>query len=91
MKKAVRIYIFGVVQGVLFRDFIKKQADKFKLKGYVRNKDDGSVEIWLEGNSSDIDKMIEICKTGPKHAIVKRLDIVDENFRSMKEFKIIRF
>ncbi|MEK6820344.1 MAG: acylphosphatase [Nanoarchaeota archaeon] len=91
MKKAVRVYIFGIVQGVLFRDFIKGRAEELNLKGYARNKEDGSVELWLEGDSSDVDKMVEVCKKGPKHAIIKRLDIVDENFQDMKEFKIIRF
>jgi len=91
MKKAVRVYIFGTVQGVFFRIFIKEQADKLNVMGYVRNKQDGSVEAWFEGNSSDVNKMIELCKKGPAHAIIKRLDIVDEKFQGRKEFKIIRF
>jgi len=89
--KAVRVYIFGTVQGVFFRKFIKENADKLGLKGYVRNKEDGSVEAWFEGNSKDVDKMVELCKKGPKHAIIKRLDIVDEHVQGRREFKIIRF
>lgn len=91
MKKAVRVYIFGIVQGVFFRAFIKEQADKLNVKGYVRNKEDGSVEAWIEGDSSKVDEMIEICKKGPEHGQIKRLDIVDENFQGMKNFKVVRF
>ncbi len=91
MKKAVRVYFFGTVQGVFFRAFIKEKADKLGVKGYVRNKEDGSLEAWFEGNSRDVNKMIEVCKKGPRHAIIKRLDIVDEYIQGMKDFKIIRF
>ena len=91
MKKAVRVYIFGTVQGVTFRNFIKKSADELKVKGYARNKEDGSVEAWIEGNSQNVDKMIELCKKGPEHSVIKRLDIVEEHLQDMKEFKIMRF
>ena len=89
MKKAARIYIFGTVQGVFFRSFIKENADKLGLNGYTRNKEDGSVECWLEGDSSKVDEMIETCKKGPEHAVIKRLDIVEENMQDMKEFKVL--
>lgn len=91
MKRAVKVYIFGTVQGVFFRNFIKEQADKLGIKGYVRNKEDGSVEVWFEGDSGKVNKIIETCKKGPEHAIIKRLDIVDEHFQDMKEFKVVRF
>jgi acylphosphatase len=91
MKKAVKVYIFGTVQGVFFRTFIKERADKLGVKGYVRNKEDGTVEAWFEGNAKDVDKMVEECKKGPPHSQIKRLDIVDEHLQEMKDFKIIRF
>lgn len=91
MKKAVRVYFFGTVQGIFFRNFIKEQADKLKVNGYVRNKEDGSVEAWFEGNSENVNKMVELCKKGPKHAMINKLDVADENFQGRKEFKIIRF
>ena len=39
----------------------------------------------------NVDKMIELCKKGPEHAIINRLDIVEEKLQDMKEFKIIKF
>jgi len=89
MKKAVRLYIFGIVQGVFFRAFIKEQADRLNVKGYVRNREDGSVEVWLEGNSEDVNRLVELCKKGPEHAVIKRLDVVEENFQNMEEFRIL--
>jgi len=90
MKKAVRVYIFGTVQGIFFRKFIKSEADKLNIKGYVRNKEDGSLEAWFEGNSGNVDKIVEISKQGPKHSVIKRLDIVDESVHGFKEFKVLR-
>jgi len=91
MKKAARIYVFGTVQGIFFRNFIKENAEKLNIKGYVRNKEDGSVEAWFEGDSEKVDEMIELCKKGPEHSIIKRLDIVEESMQDLKEFKILSF
>jgi len=90
MKKAVRVEIYGTVQGLFFRSFVKERADKLGVKGYVRNRQDGSVEAWFEGNSQDVDKIVEICKEGPEHAVIKKMDIVEENFQDLKDFKILR-
>jgi len=90
MKKAVRVEIFGTVQGIFFRNYIKETADKLGINGYVRNREDGSVEAWFEGNNQNVDKIIEICKEGPEHAVIKKMDITEENFQGLKEFKILK-
>jgi len=89
MKKSVRIYISGLVQGVFFRGFIKENAEKHNVKGFVRNLEDGRVEIFLEGNGEDVNKMIEICKKGPKHAQIKNFEIKNESFQGFKDFKLL--
>jgi acylphosphatase len=91
MKKAIRIFIFGTVQSVFFRNFIKENADKLNIMGYARNKDDGSVECWLEGDQEKVEKLIEICRVGPKESVIKRLDRVEEKFQGFKNFKVIYF
>jgi len=65
MKKRFHVWIYGLVKGVFFRAGIKSMADKLNIKGFVRNTDDG-VEAVFEGNSQDIEKMIEFCRKGPK-------------------------
>ena len=48
MKKSLRLYITGTVQGIFFRQFIKENADQNGVRGYIRNLEDGRVEIFLE-------------------------------------------
>ena len=43
-----------------------------------------------EGNNKEVDKMVEICKKGPEHAVIKKVDIIEESFQSLKDFKILR-
>lgn len=90
MKKTKRLIINGTVQGVFFRQYIKENADKNNVRGYVRNLEDGHVEVLLEGNLEDVDKMIAICKRGPQHAQIRDVEIKDERFQDFKEFKILR-
>ena len=89
MKKSVRLYIIGTVQGVFFRGFIKENAERFNVKGFVRNLEDGRIEVFLEGQVDEVNKMIELCKKGPKHAIIKRVEIKPEKFQDFKTFKAL--
>ena len=89
MKKSVRLYIEGIVQGIFFRIFVKENAEKNNVKGFVRNLEDGRIEIFLEGIINDVNKMIEICKKGPKHSQIKNVEIKPETFQDLKEFKIL--
>ena len=89
MKKAVRLYITGTVQGVFFRGFIKQHAEKYNVKGFVRNLDDGRIEIFLEGDVDDVEKVIEICKKGPKHSQIRNVEEKSERFQDFKTFKVL--
>lgn len=89
MKKSVRMYINGAVQDIFFRGFIKENAERHNIKGFVRNLEDGRVEIFLEGNNEDVDKVIELCKKGPKHAQITSIEIKPEKFQDFKTFKIL--
>ncbi len=89
MKKAVRLHISGTVQGVFFRRFIKDNADKLGVFGYVRNLDDGRIEIFIEGNQENVDNMIAICKRGPAHSNLRKVEEKEEKFQDFKDFKIM--
>ncbi|MDP2628477.1 MAG: acylphosphatase [Nanoarchaeota archaeon] len=89
MKKTVRLYITGVVQGIFFRMFVKENAEKYNVKGFVRNLDNGKIEAFLEGDTNDVEKMIELCKKGPKHSQIKNVEIKNERFQGLKTFKIL--
>ena len=89
MKKSVRVYIQGTVQGIFFRTFVKENAERHNVKGFVRNLEDGRIEVFLEGSAEDVDKMIELCKVGPKHSDIKNVEIREERFQDFKTFKIL--
>lgn len=89
MKKSVRLYIKGLVQGIFFRSFIKTNAEKYNVKGFTRNLEDGRIEVFLEGNSPDVNKMMELAQQGPKHSQIKDVQIKPERFQGFKTFKIL--
>lgn len=90
MKKTVRIFIRGVVQGIFFRDFIKQQADRLGVKGFVRNLEDGRVEVFLESDVDSVNAMTEICRKGPQHAQIRKLEEKEEKYQGFKDFRIVR-
>jgi len=85
----VRLYIDGAVQGVFFRNFIKEEAEKEDVRGFVRNLENGKVEVFLEGNIDQVNKMIEICKKGPKYAQIRKVEEKEEKFQDFKTFKVL--
>ncbi len=89
MKKSLRLFITGSVQGIFFRQFIKDNADKNNVKGYVRNLEDGRVEVFLEGDGEAVENMKSICKRGPQHAQIRNVEEKLESFQSFKEFKVL--
>jgi acylphosphatase len=88
--KAVKVIIYGKVQGVGFRNFVFLHAKKLNIKGYVKNNPDGTVEAVFEGDEDNINKMIELCKRGPERARVNKIDIRDIEINNYQDFKIIR-
>lgn len=72
----VRIFISGFVQGVGFRQFVKKNAQKIGLKGWIRNLTDGRVEGVFIGSKDKIEEIIQLCSKGPFLAEVKKVDVM---------------
>jgi len=68
--------VYGRVQGVFFRYFVKNAAENLGLKGYVRNLPSGNaVEVQAEGDKQQLEKLIEQLKIGPRGAWVNRVEI----------------
>lgn len=67
------VFVSGFVQGVGFRQFVKKTAIRLNLKGWVKNLPDGRVEAIFQGDKNSIEKMIEECDKGPFLAEVKNI------------------
>ena len=91
MKRSVRIFLTGSIQGIFFRQFVKDNADKSNVRGYIRNLVVGSIEIFFEGDKEKVNSLIEICRTGHKHANIRNVEEKEEHFQDFKEFRILRF
>lgn len=67
--------VYGRVQGVYFRYFVRNVARELGLRGYVRNLATGdAVEVRAEGEKPQLDRLLEQLKTGPPGAWVKRVE-----------------
>lgn len=73
MKIAKTLRIFGRVQGVGYREFVRTNALALDLLGWVRNRSDGSVEALIVGASEKIQEMEQICRLGPPLSSVTKL------------------
>jgi len=76
--KAVHIIAHGLVQAVGFRNYTKVSAQRLGVVGWVRNMDDGSVEIWAEGTQDRLQHFIQAVRRGPSHGRVTQLDLTWE-------------
>jgi acylphosphatase len=68
------IWIHGVVQGVGFRVHTRDEALRLGLTGTVRNQQDGSVEVCMEGSAEAVDALFTWCRRGPPLADVERVE-----------------
>ena len=69
-QKSMKLSVTGRVQGVGYRAWCKATSRKMGLKGWVRNIEDGCVEIVLTGGSEQVDVMAQKCHEGPMAAAV---------------------
>ena len=86
VRKRVRAH--GRVQGVFFRDTLRRAADRAGVAGWAANRPDGSVEAVLEGVADAVDRLVELCRSGPGHAEVDRLDVTDEQPEGLDRFSV---
>ena len=64
----------GDVQGVGFRYFVQRKANDLGVQGWVRNNDDGTVEVVAEGDHDSLERLERAMREGPRAA---RVDLVD--------------
>lgn len=75
---ARRLVISGGVQGVGFRESCRRAAAKAGIDGWVRNRSDGTVEAWLEGESEAVARVVAWCRHGPSWSAVEAVDVAEE-------------
>ena len=71
---SVVVVVRGRVQGVGYRAFVEGEANRLGLRGWVRNRRDGSVEALFMGATETVHAMIELCRKGPWGARVEGID-----------------
>ena len=69
------MFVAGKVQGVFYRKNTHEQAVALKLTGWVKNLDDGRVEIVAQGPKEQLEKLHMWCKVGPKKAKVTSVEV----------------
>lgn len=77
--REVYIKIEGRVQGIGYRRWaVRKALEIGNISGWVRNEDDGSVEILMNGEDEAIEQMIQACYQGPMFARVDKISFVSK-------------
>ena len=75
MKLTRHLRIYGLVQGVYFRDSLRQQAESLEVSGWVRNRRDGSVEAMLHGEATAVEALAAWCRIGNGRSRVERVEI----------------
>jgi acylphosphatase len=75
--KTVRLLIAGKVQAVGYRVWATRTAVSLGLRGWVRNRSDGAVELLATGDDDAVAAMVEACRRGPSHARVDSIEIFE--------------
>ena len=88
--KSVHIIITGVVTGVGFRWWLKKEAEKRSIYGFVKNRTEDEVEALLLGHKKDVEDVVRLCRKGPTSSKVKSIKIEDfQQEYAKKSFDIL--
>jgi acylphosphatase len=83
------VVVHGLVQGVFFRDSIRRLAQQHGVAGWVRNTLDGTVEAVLEGPPDAVERLVEFCGRGPRGAAVDRVENADEPPEGLTTFRVV--
>ncbi len=83
-----RVVVHGFVQGVFFRDTVRRQAVRGGVAGWVRNNRDGTVEAVFEGDPGAVARLVDACRTGPRGARVDRVDVSEEVPEELSGFAV---
>jgi acylphosphatase len=85
---ARRYIVSGRVQGVGYRNFAQKKATTLGVKGYARNLDDGSVEVYAIGAADALTELAGWLRKGPVWGEVRRMEeqeaVVDSNYQTFR-------
>lgn len=91
MYACFRIVVSGKVQGVFFRKHARQHAEQLHITGYVKNLENGNVELVICGNPDDLKKMVTWCHHGPAGAVVESVQVNESGVQKFSAFEIKYF
>jgi acylphosphatase len=83
-----RVVVHGRVQGVFFRDSVRREARSRGVSGWVTNRPDGAVEAVFEGESEAVEALVAFARRGPRGADVDRVEEHDEEPEGLSGFEV---
>jgi acylphosphatase len=83
-----RLLIHGRVQGVFFRDTLRRLAEQEDVAGWASNTWEGTVEAVLEGEAGAVDRLVAFAHEGPESAQVERVEVSEEEPEGLSGFAI---
>lgn len=85
--RSLHVIIRGRVQGVGFRAWTHHQAQLHGLKGWVRNRRDGTVEAVFSGPGDLVEVMLKACREGPRGSVVETIEEVEASQEASAPFQ----
>jgi acylphosphatase len=82
-----RVVAHGLVQGVFFRDTVRRLAEQRGVAGWVGNRWDGTVEAVFEGDPVAVESLVEFMHDGPRGAVVERVEVSEEEPEALSGFE----
>jgi DNA ligase D-like protein (predicted 3'-phosphoesterase) len=86
--RAVRALVAGSVQGVGFRESVRRRAGELGVLGWVRNRDDGTLAVHAEGTTAALAELLDFLRVGPRGARVTELTSDDVAAEGHEQFAI---
>jgi acylphosphatase len=84
----IRVRAHGRVQGVFFRDSVRREAARRGVAGWARNCSDGTAEAVFEGAADDVAAMVEFVRRGPGHSSVSSVETASEPVEGLSGFDV---
>lgn len=84
---AKRLVVHGSVQGIFYRESMRREAERLGITGWVRNRADGTVEAHVEGAADAVEAMFGWAGRGPEGARVTRVDAADDALEGAVAFE----
>jgi len=83
-----RVVVHGRVQGVFFRESVRRLALQRRVAGWVANRSDGAVEAVFEGEPDAVERLVDFCRHGPRGAQVDSVDVEEEAPEALSGFAV---